>query len=380
MRILLVGEYSRLHNSLKEGLIKLGHEVVIVGNGDGFKQYPVDIFIDHSFHSSFLKKIKIAFHKLTSINLSSLEVSIKALLKFKHMKGFDVVQLINEAALGMQAKHEKRFIKRLLKHNKKLFLLSCGIDHQCMKFMMDGKFRYSIMSPYLQDKSLYNLYKFQLQYLNPNFTDLHHFIYKHCNGVIATDMDYHLPLLGHPKYLGLIPNAINTTKIKFIPIHTIDGKIKIFHGINTSAVVKKGNDYFTEALKIIEKKYTDKVEIITTHSIPYNEYIRYYDECHILLDQTHSYDQGYNALEAMAKGKVVFTGAEEEWLDYFKLEKNTVAINAKPDVNSIVVDLEWLINNPEHIEIISKNARRFIEKEHELLNITKKYLDFWKNK
>jgi glycosyltransferase involved in cell wall biosynthesis len=380
MRILLVGEYSRLHNSLKEGLIKLGHEVVIVGNGDGFKQYPVDIFIDHSFHSSFLKKIKIAFHKLTSINLSSLEVSIKALLKFKHMKGFDVVQLINEAALGMQAKHEKRFIKRLLKHNKKLFLLSCGIDHQCMKFMMDGKFRYSIMSPYLQDKSLYNLYKFQLQYLNPNFTDLHHFIYKHCNGVIATDMDYHLPLLGHPKYLGLIPNAINTTKIKFIPINTIDGKIKIFHGINTSAVVKKGNDYFTEALKIIEKKYTDKVEIITTHSIPYNEYIRYYDECHILLDQTHSYDQGYNALEAMAKGKVVFTGAEEEWLDYFKLEKNTVAINAKPDVNSIVVDLEWLINNPEHIEIISKNARRFIEKEHELLNITKKYLDFWKNK
>ncbi|MFT4804168.1 MAG: glycosyltransferase involved in cell wall biosynthesis, partial [Psychroserpens sp.] len=366
MRILLVGEYSRLHNSLKEGLIKLGHEVVIVGNGDGFKQYPVDIFIDHSFHSSFLKKIKIAFHKLTSINLSSLEVSIKALLKFKHMKGFDVVQLINEAALGMQAKHEKRFIKRLLKHNKKLFLLSCGIDHQCMKFMMDGKFRYSIMSPYLQDKSLYNLYKFQLQYLNPNFTDLHHFIYKHCNGVIATDMDYHLPLLGHPKYLGLIPNAINTTKIKFIPINTIDGKIKIFHGINTSAVVKKGNDYFTEALKIIEKKYTDKVEIITTHSIPYNEYIRYYDECHILLDQTHSYDQGYNALEAMAKGKVVFTGAEEEWLDYFKLEKNTVAINAKPDVNSIVVDLEWLINNPEHIEIISKNARRFIEKEHEL--------------
>jgi glycosyltransferase involved in cell wall biosynthesis len=333
MRILLVGEYSRLHNSLKEGLIKLGHEVVIVGNGDGFKQYPVDIFIDHSFHSSFLKKIKIAF----------------------------------QAALGMQAKHEKRFIKRLLKHNKKLFLLSCGIDHQCMKFMMDGKFRYSIMSPYLQDKSLYNLYKFQLQYLNPNFTDLHHFIYKHCNGVIATDMDYHLPLLGHPKYLGLIPN-------------TIDGKIKIFHGINTSAVVKKGNDYFTEALKIIEKKYTDKVEIITTHSIPYNEYIRYYDECHILLDQTHSYDQGYNALEAMAKGKVVFTGAEEEWLDYFKLEKNTVAINAKPDVNSIVVDLEWLINNPEHIEIISKNARRFIEKEHELLNITKKYLDFWKNK
>lgn len=42
MRILLVGEYSRLHNSLKEGLRELGHQVIIIGNGDGFKNYPVD--------------------------------------------------------------------------------------------------------------------------------------------------------------------------------------------------------------------------------------------------------------------------------------------------------------------------------------------------
>ena len=32
MKVLLVGEYSRLHNSLKEGLQKLGHEVFIVGD------------------------------------------------------------------------------------------------------------------------------------------------------------------------------------------------------------------------------------------------------------------------------------------------------------------------------------------------------------
>ena len=32
MRILLLGEYSRLHNSLKEGLTALGHEVILLGN------------------------------------------------------------------------------------------------------------------------------------------------------------------------------------------------------------------------------------------------------------------------------------------------------------------------------------------------------------
>ncbi|OUR99354.1 glycosyl transferase family 1 [Flavobacteriales bacterium 33_180_T64] len=376
MRILLVGEYSRLHNSLKEGLIKLGHEVVIVGNGDGFKNYPVDIHINHSFHNLLLKKLRVAFYKLTSIDLATLEIYLKTFFYLKKMKGFDVVQLINESPLVIQAAYEKRFIKRLIKHNKKLFLLSCGIDHQCMKYMMDGKFRYSIMSPYLEDNSLFELYKFQLQYLNPEFTDLHNYIYSNCTGVIATDMDYHLPLVGHPKYLGLIPNAINTEKINYIPID-LSGKIKIFHGVNTSAIVKKGNDYFKDALKIIEIKYADKVEIITTYSIPYETYIKLYDDCHILLDQAYGYDQGYNALEAMAKGKVVFTGAEQEWLDYYELEKNTVAINAEPDVNTIVQHLEWLITNPKQIEIISKNARAFIEKEHNYINSVQKYLDIW---
>jgi len=45
MKILLLGEYSRLHNSLKEGLVQLGHEVTIVGCGDKFKQFPVDYSI-----------------------------------------------------------------------------------------------------------------------------------------------------------------------------------------------------------------------------------------------------------------------------------------------------------------------------------------------
>ena len=59
MKVLLVGEYSRLHNSLKEGLQKLGHEVFIVGDKDGFKNYPIDYLIEKKWDSCFLKKIKI---------------------------------------------------------------------------------------------------------------------------------------------------------------------------------------------------------------------------------------------------------------------------------------------------------------------------------
>ena len=57
MKILLVGEFSRLHNSLKEGLLTLGHEVILVNNGDGFKNYPADISIRANFFKSKLGNI-----------------------------------------------------------------------------------------------------------------------------------------------------------------------------------------------------------------------------------------------------------------------------------------------------------------------------------
>ena len=64
MKILLIGEYSRLHNSLKEGLEFLNHEVTIVGTGDKFKNFPVDVSISPKIISSnsvfqFINKISI---------------------------------------------------------------------------------------------------------------------------------------------------------------------------------------------------------------------------------------------------------------------------------------------------------------------------------
>ena len=42
MRIALIGEFSLLHNYLKEGLINKGHEVTLFSNGDGWKKMPSD--------------------------------------------------------------------------------------------------------------------------------------------------------------------------------------------------------------------------------------------------------------------------------------------------------------------------------------------------
>jgi glycosyltransferase involved in cell wall biosynthesis len=241
---------------------------------------------------------------------------------------------------------------------------------------MKKKFRYSILTPYFENKVSKREFYPVLSYIEDSYKQLHDFLYKNIKGVISSDIDYHLPLLGYSKYLGLIPNPINTDKVHFTEKQPHD-KIIIFHGINKANYYKKGNDLFEEALNVIGNRYKDRVDIISTTDIPYDDYINIYNEAHILLDMVYAYDQGYNALEAMAKGKVVFTGAEQEWLDYYGLEKNKVAINAEPNVDRIVENLEWLINNPEQITLISKNAREFIEKEHNYIKVAQRYIDVW---
>lgn len=96
-----------------------------------------------------------------------------------------------------------------------------------------------------------------------------------------------------------------------------------------------------------------------------------------MLDQVFSFDQGYNALEAMAQGKVVFTGAEKELLEFYHIEENQVCINALPDVSYLVEKLSYLIKNPEEIQRIGLNARKFVEKEHDYREVAKKYLKIW---
>ncbi|HAV55122.1 MAG TPA: glycosyl transferase family 1, partial [Aequorivita sp.] len=76
-------------------------------------------------------------------------------------------------------------------------------------------------------------------------------------------------------------------------------------------------------------------------------------------------------------GKVVFTGAEKEFLEHYNLKEDEVCINALPDVDYLVQKMEDLILNPEKLQTISKNARAFIEREHHYISIAKKYLEVW---
>ena len=79
MKILLIGEYSSVHSTLKEGLTELGYEVVVASAGDGYRNIARDI--------DLAPKLKGKF--------GAIESSFRILEALPKFKGFDIVQLMN---------------------------------------------------------------------------------------------------------------------------------------------------------------------------------------------------------------------------------------------------------------------------------------------
>ena len=112
MKILLLGEYSGLHNNLKAGLQELGHEVTLAASGDGFKNFPADIKFD-----SQKKGI-----------LGKLERNLSYFLHLNKMVGYDVVQVINPIVFNPKFGINKFLLNYIIKNNNIVSLLGAGCD------------------------------------------------------------------------------------------------------------------------------------------------------------------------------------------------------------------------------------------------------------
>ena len=134
--------------------------------------------------------------------------------------------------------------------------------------------------------------------------------------------------------------------------------------------------FFEKLIGKLKSKFPEVVFKVT-YDLPFEKYMVEVAKTDILLDQIYSYDQGYNALEAMALGKVVFTGGEKIFLKHYKISEDEVVINTLPDINYLVKKMSYLLNNPNEIKRIGSNAKKFVTKHHDSEKISGKYLQKW---
>jgi len=143
MKILLIGEYSRLHNSLKEGLVSQNHHVTTVGTGDHFKKYNVDYSVHSAFFSGFwfVRKAATLVYKITSIDLEKIERAVRFYFLLPKLKGFNHIQLINSDAIETYPFLARYLYKKVFENIESRSLLVCGDDTPIIDYLFKKKIK-----------------------------------------------------------------------------------------------------------------------------------------------------------------------------------------------------------------------------------------------
>lgn len=365
MKILLLGEYSRLHLTLAEGLRKLGHEVVVASDGDGHKQYDRDI--DLSRKSSSLMDTLSALHKVDRA--------------FSTFKGFDVVQLINPCFLTLSVWFNRYYFDKLKKNNKKIFLGAFGDDTFWVSACMSNQvFKYSEFFVDGKSANLKYCDVLKERWIDSSRAELNNYILQNVDGVVACLYEYYKSYEHFAHHLQYIPLPIHVQDILFNPIKEVPKKLRFFIGIDKIRSEYKGTDLLLKVLRQFEGEYQGEVEVSVAESVSYEEYSKLMFNSDIVVDQLYSYSPSVNPLQAMAQGKVVISGGEPEMYELMGNVDNRPIINVYPTERGIWDTLESLLNNKDKLPSLSLQSRLFVEQYHDAVCVAQQYLDYWASK
>lgn len=366
MRILLIGEYSRLHLTLAEGLRSLGHEVVLASDGDGHKQYARDI--DLTRKSSGLGD-----------TISALWKTYK---QFRKFRGYDVVQIINPCFLTLSVRANRYFFDQLKRNNKKIFLGAFGDDSYWVRACLENKiFKYSEFFVDGQSTNLAYNKALVKKWIDSPREKLNRYIVDRVDGVVACLYEYYMSYqANHAEKLKYIPLPINCEEIKFDGINNISDKIRFFIGVDKIRSEYKGTDLMKKVLLEFVDQYPNDAEAIVVESVSYEEYQRLMANAHVLLDQLYSYSPSMNPLQAMASGKIVISGGEPEIYDLIGSNiANRPIVNVYPTEAGIRKALESILQEKNKLTELSKQGRAFVEEYHDHIKVAQQYLDFWES-
>lgn len=353
MRVLLFGEYSGFHNSLKVGLEKIGHIVDVASSGDGFKDIKSDISLGSSSHN-FIGKISRIITPFTKLN---------------RFKEYDVTQFVNSNPLTV-CQLNKHLYKKVLSFSDKNFLSACGDDPVLYDNL--NKFRYNFYSSF-EAPALSHIPDYSKTYL-----DIHNCVIERIDGIIPVMIEYAKGYKEHSKVCPTIPLPVDTESITYKD-NFIDNKVHFFHGINRPFF--KGTPIIIDALNKLQASYPNEVKVTIAENMKQNDYLSALDSANVVLDQCKSYSYGMNALYSLAKGKIVMSGSEPEALEELGLRRDDCPIiNIQPDSDQIYRQLLLILENKRNLQTMGYTSRVFVEENHDSKLIAEKYINTWSKK
>ena len=364
MKILLLGEASFVHSTLRKGFEALGHNVTLVSAGCIW-DCPRDI--DLSRDMSWGK-------------LSGLKVIWKILINLHVFIGNDIVQMNDFHTIPLKLGWNKLFFK-FIKHFNKNVVRGCwGDDIVVFDAQAKGVLAYS--DTHIGKKAINveeNKWRIEEQHL-PEFLSCCRYVNKHADAFAACLYEYYM-YYNKDEYrsrLHYMPLPIEIPDAKNISVKGMHWPIKVLVGIQKRRDFIKGASIIGELVEKIAAEHPDKVVVNKVYDVPYIEYCKMLEEADVLVDQLYSYTPSMNSLAAMARGTVVIGGGEEEYYDFIGEKELRPIINVRPHEDEYNLEvLRKALLTLGKIRELSRESAAFVRKHHDYMKVSRQYIEMY---
>ncbi|MCM1337181.1 MAG: hypothetical protein NC187_01925 [Candidatus Amulumruptor caecigallinarius] len=367
LRVLLFGDYSNYTPAMADALQQCGCEVTTASEGCFFMDTDRDINIRRRLPG-----------KLGGIDLyARLHTTLAP-----RLSGFDVVGLNNPSALTLRPRRVRAVIDMLRRRNGSMFLMGTGYDPYVIEELTDPSSAIRYTEWHNADGSPAPLAMEHPDFygwLAPELKELARYVYARADGMTTALYEYWIAgqrVLDADK-VGYAGIPVDVDKVTPTGLDETPRKVRIFLGRHSSRLLEKGTDLLETAARRVVEAHPDKAELVIVEDRPYSEYLQLLDSAHIVLDQVYSYTPATNALLAMARGKTVLSGAEEDFYDFIGEKELRPIINALPDVNQLQNAMTDLVLHPESLRSRGLESREFVERHNSPRVVATRVLSHW---
>ena len=395
MKILLIGEASFLHNTLKKGLVERGHRVTTMSDGNGWHDAPRDIDLRRDGRWGKLGGLRVVWQLLRHL---------------PQLCGNDVVQIHNYQFVPLMYRWNTLLLRFLKLTNRRVVKGCFGDDPQIFRRQAQGVPAYSdtSWSGQLQNAELHRdriaeviehgaeaswcktthmadalvacLYEYWLDYNEPPYAAKLHYIplpmeceemVRWCDGEMVKCVGNDTLSPSHPNDSQL-PTNLTTSP----PHH-----LTILIGLQPKRDFMKGAMKIAAFVEEVARRHPGKVQIKYVEGVPYDEYMHLLAEADVLVDQLYSYTPSMNSLAAMARGTVVIGGGEEEYYGFIGEKTLRPIINVRPDVpdEENIAAIERALFTDGTLERMAQESIQFVHKYHDYRHVAEQYEQLYRS-
>lgn len=381
MKILLIGEASFLHNTLKKGLLERGHRVITMSDGNGWHDAPRDIDLRRDGRWGKLGGLRVVWQLLCHL---------------PQLCGNDVVQIHNYQFVPLMYRWNTLLLRFLKLTNRRVVKGCFGDDPQIFRRQAQGVPAYSDTywsgqlqnadqhrdriaeviehgaeaswrkTTHMADALVACLYEYWLDYNEPPYAAKLHYVPlpMECEEMVKC-VDNDPPSPSHPNDSQL-PTNLTTS-----PSH----HLTILIGLQPKRDFMKGAMKIAAFVEEVARRHPGKVQIKYVEGVPYDEYMHLLAKADVLVDQLYSYTPSMNSLAAMARGTVVIGGGEEEYYEFIGEDTLRPIINVRPDVpdEENITAIERALFTDGMLERMAQESIQFVHKYHDYRLVAKQY-------